>query len=90
MRKRLPTSFVREEHAYTRSSVPWRIEENREASGQTSRGKKFGWRLFHYLSGGGLRAFGRSVQQEEAEAKRNRFLAAAAVFGVIWLVLLVF
>jgi hypothetical protein len=68
--------------------MPWRIDENRRAGAVTSRGKKFGWRLFHYLSGGGLRAFGRSVQQEEADVKRMRFLIASGVFGLIWLALL--
>lgn len=89
MKIRIPTSIVRDSHAYTRSRVPWRIEENRSASGETSGGRKFGWRLFHYLSGGGSRAFGRSVQQEEADAKRTRFLVASGVFGVLWLVFLV-
>lgn len=90
MNKRLPTSFLRDEHAYTRSRVPWRIDEDRAAGGGTSGEKKFGWRLFHYLSGGGLRAFGRSVQQEEAEVKRNRFLAVAGVLGALWLAFLIF
>ena len=82
------TSTVASAHAYTRSTVPWVLEENREASGETSDGKRFGWRLFHYLSGGGMRAFGRTVRQEETDRRRNRFLAGAAVFAAAWLALL--
>ena len=39
---------------------------------------------------GGFLFWRQHKRKEEAEAKRNRFLAAAAVFGVIWLMLLVF
>ena len=35
-----------------------------------------------------MRAFGRTVRQEEADRRRNRFLAGAAVFAAAWLVLL--
>ena len=83
------TSNASAHHAYTRSTVPWVHEENRDAAGETSDGKRFGWRLFHYLSGGGMRAFGRTVRQEEIERRQNRFLAGAAVFAAVWLVLLI-
>jgi len=76
-------------HEYTRSTTPWLLDENREAFGETTDGKRFGWRLFHYLSGGGMKAFGRSVRQEEVDRKRNRFLAAACAFAALWLALLV-
>ena len=72
----LHTAVVIDAHAYTRSKTPWLLESCRE-------------KLFRYLSGGGLCAFGRTVRQEESDAKRDRFLAAAAVAGVAWLVLLV-
>ena len=81
--------MVDDAHAYTRSRTPWRLEVNREARGETTNGKKFGWKLFHYISGGGMRAFGRSVAQEEVDAKQNRFLVAAGVFAALWLALLV-
>jgi len=83
------TSTVVTAHEYTRSPMPWLLDENREASGETSDGKKFGWRLFHYISGGGMRAFGRSVRQEELDRKRNRFLVASGVVAAMWLALLV-
>ena len=83
------TSTVGSVHEYTRSPTPWLLDVNREAFGETTDGKRFGWRLFHYISGGGMRAFGRSVRQEEVDRRRNRFLAAAGVFAAIWLALLV-
>lgn len=78
------TNILDSIHSYTRSHTPWLLDENREASGQTSKGHKFGWRLFHYISGGGLKAFGRSVRQEELELRRNRFLIGAGVFAIVW------
>ena len=83
----LHTNLLDSIHSYTRSHTPWLLDENREARGETSNGHKFGWRLFHYIAGGGLRAFGRSVRQEEIDARHNSFLAWAGVFAVVWLVL---
>lgn len=82
---RLSNSIVRDAHAYTRSRTPWLLDSSEAAREGTTAGGKFGWRLFHYLSGGGLRAFGRTVEQEEADAKRVRFLIKAAVLGAVWL-----
>ena len=84
------TTILDSIHSYTRSHTPWVLDENRMAKGQTSYGFKFGWRLFHYISGGGMQAFGRSVRQEEADFKRNRFLVWSGVFAVVWLVLWLF
>ena len=84
------TSIVGDAHAYTRSKVPWRLDTYRDAHGETSKGERFGWRLFHYISGGGMQAFGRSVRQEETDLKRNRFLIGAGVFAFVWLMLWIF
>ncbi|MBR1921524.1 MAG: hypothetical protein IJ829_05930 [Kiritimatiellae bacterium] len=84
---KIPPSVVLGSHDYTRSKVPWRLDANLEAHGETSSGRRFGWKLFHYLAGGGMRTFGRTVQQEELLARQNRFLALAAVAGALWLVL---
>ena len=73
-------SPVRSPHVYTRSPTPWKLDERDESADG---------RLYHYLSGGGMRAFGRSVRQEETDQKRNRFLVSAGVFGIAWLILLV-
>ncbi len=82
------TSLVEDAHAYTRSRVPWRLDVNEAAQGRTTKGKVFGWKLFHYISGGGMKTFGRSVRQEERNVRRNRFLAVSAAIGVAWLWLL--
>ena len=84
------TTIVTDAHVYTRSKEPWRLDVYREAKGETTTGKKFGWRLFHYISGGGMRTFGRTVQQEEKDTKLTRFLVAAGVLGAVWASVLVF
>lgn len=71
------TSVVGDAHGYTRSRVPWRIDIYRD-------------RLTHYLSGGGMRTFGRTIRQEEVRLRQNRFLAGAGVVGVCWLLLWLF
>jgi len=81
---RITTSVVEDAHSYTRSSAPWLLDAYKDAKGETTAGDKFGWRLFHYLSGGGMKTFGRTIRQEEADLKRTRFLLAAAVMGIIW------
>ena len=70
---------IRDAHGYTRSRMPWKLEEKDENATDAQK-------LYHYLSGGGARAFGRSVQQEEANQKRNRFLAWASILITIWLI----
>lgn len=79
------TTIVRDAHAYTRSKVPWRLDAYQDAHGETTKGKKFGWRLYHYIAGGGMRTFGRTVQQEELSARQNRFLIIAGVLALVWL-----
>ena len=83
-------STLGDAHEYTRSSVPWTLDANREANGETTNGTKFGWKLFHYISGGGMKTFGRTIEQEEADARRGRFLAARAAMGVAGLVFWIF
>lgn len=77
---RLPTTLVDDAHAYTRSSTPWILSEHQSAYGK----------LIHYLSGGGMRVFGRTVRQEEIRRRHALFGLAAALFAVLWLVFLVF
>jgi len=67
-------------HAYTRSKSPWILGEHPSAYG----------RLIHYISGGGMRVFGRTVGQEEARIRQTRFLIVSAVLALVWLLLLVF
>ena len=88
MNCRLITSLVRDAHPYTRSKLPWKLESDRNVHGENSKGVRFGWKLFHYISGGGMRTFGRTVQQEELNARQNRFLVVAGAAAALWLALL--
>ena len=74
------TEIVGDAHAYTRSGVPWAI-----ATSRTPRDRRL-----NYISGGGMRIFGRPVRQEEVKRKQLRFLAVAAVLAVLWVLLLIF
>ena len=77
---RVSTEIVGAAHAYTRSDVPWSI-----STAKTPRS-----RLINYISGGGMKTFGRTVRQEEVRRKQLRFLAVSAVFAVVWFLLWIF
>lgn len=47
-------------------------------------------KLIHYLAGGGMEAFGRTVRQEEVLRRQRRFLSVAGLLAVGWLALLLF
>lgn len=79
------TEIVKSAHAYTRSEMPWLLGTCREKMKKSTRGGVFGWKLFHYLSGGGMRAFGRSIEQEEMSWRQTRFLRVCGVLGLVWL-----
>ena len=78
--ERVHTEVIGDAHAYTRSDVPWSMSTSRTPHG----------RLMNYISGGGMRMFGRTVRQEEIKRRRLRFLTVAFVLSVLWLLLLVF
>ena len=78
--KRVHTEIIGDAHAYTRSDVPWAM-----ATSRTPRD-----RMMNYISGGGMRIFGRTVRQEEVKRKQLRFLAITAVLAVLWALLLIF
>lgn len=90
MKNRIPPTLVTAEHSYTRSSEPWQMDRYTLASGRTSSGRTYGWRLFHYLSGGGMRTFGRTLRQDVRSRRQTRFLVVAAALFVAWFCLLVF
>ena len=77
---RVSTEIVGDAHAYTRSDVPWSISTARSARGK----------LIDYISGGGMRAFGRTVRQEEIGRRHRRLFAVAIAFAVLWAVFWVF
>jgi len=62
-------------HAYTRSRTPWILTDYRGVYGK----------LLHYISGGGMRTFGRTVRQEEARRRQRRFFVLAALLAALWL-----
>ena len=66
-------------HPYTRSESPWILGEHVSVYGK----------LIHYLAGGGMEAFGRTVRQEEVLRRQRRFLSVAGLLAVGWLALLV-
>ena len=76
---KVPTEIVEDAHAYTRSDVPWSIPS----------GKSGHARLIDFISGGGMRTFGRTVRQEEVRRRQRRFLVASAALAAVWFLLLV-
>ena len=56
------TSLVKRRHAYTSADIPWSMDvDDADAEDVMRHGR---WRLFHYLSGGGMSAFGRPSGRE--------------------------
>lgn len=84
---RIPTSIVRDAHAYTRSETPWILDSCGDEGGSDASAKapRRGWRLFRYFSGRGFRGLGRTVEEMEVDAKRTRFLVAFGVLAFLWL-----
>ena len=78
--KSVKTRFVESAHAYTRSDVPWNL-----SVGETAYAK-----MISYLSGGGMKTFGRTVRQEEVRRRQQRFLTVFAVLTTLWLIFLIF
>ena len=80
MTRRIPTSTVREVHPYTRSKSPWILGDHSSMYGK----------LIHYLSGGGMSTFGRTVRQEEVRIRRRRFFVASGVIAAVWMLFWIF
>ena len=78
--KSVKASFVESAHAYTRSDVPWAI-----TVGETAYAKMIG-----YISGGGMRTFGRTVRQEEVRRRQRRFVVVFSAVAALWLAFLLF
>ena len=80
----LRTSLVKRRHAYTSADIPWAMDV--AAEGTSADSTKGNRRLFHYLSGGGMRAFGRPSGRELLMRRQMRFLWLAGVLAAFWLV----
>ncbi len=68
------TELVRHDHAYTAVDVPWQMDDEGDS------------KLFRYLRGGGVRAFGRTSQDAARIRRQSRFLKVFAVIAFLWLV----
>ena len=73
--KSLTPSALESAHAYTRSKVPWIITVSETAYGK----------MINYLSGGGMRTFGRTIRQQKAARQHLRFWTLSAVLAALWL-----
>ena len=83
-----PSSPGSEPRAAIRSRYPGRTAEGPapdDAEERTIRN-----RLARYLSGGGLKAFTRTVAEDERAARQELFLVFAAVAVAVWLAILIF
>ena len=80
------TSLVKRDHAWTGADVPWRIDTDDTPDPNASEAERIRWRLFHYLSGGGLAACGSSSARALVYRRQGRFLAFAGVLAVLWVV----
>lgn len=78
-------SLVKKKHAYTSVKEPWEMTTNTSVSVRTPDGRELGWKLFHYLSGGGLAEFAYVSGRSAAIRKQIRFLTVAAIVGIVWL-----
>ncbi len=83
--KKITPSVFDATSAYSRKDMPWRIDAIDESVAGKSSKSKSHWKLFHYLSGGGMKVFGRTIEQEQADVKRTRFLIAAGIMAIVWL-----
>lgn len=80
--------FVKRRHAWTGSKTPWLIDVGEDVQALLPKERQAGWRLFHYLSGGGIRAFaGSAVAWEVVSRRQTRFLFLVLAAVVVWIVL---
>lgn len=85
---RFPSFFVKRRHAWTGEKTPWRIDVGDGVVDSLPERHKAGWRLFHYLSGGGIRAFaGSAVAWEVVSRRQTRFLYLMLAAVAVWLFL---
>lgn len=83
------TKLVTRNHAYTSEDVPWELDVVNDPQGtERALGRSPGWRMFHYLSGGGLRAFGRSSAAALVYRRQDRFWYFFGALVALWLVFL--
>ena len=82
------TSLVKRRHAYTSADIPWSIDVDASGSADSPDGLQAGRRLFRYLSGGGLRAFGQPSGRMVLIRRQARFLWLASALAALWILFL--
>jgi hypothetical protein len=82
--KRIFTSLRGDAHAYTRSDAPWSIDVAEEVYAGLSKQSRGRWRLFHYISSGGMKVFGRTLAQDERSRRQTRFLVFSGIVFALW------
>ena len=80
------TSLVTKDHAWTGEDVPWYLDTEGVPAPDASEAERVHWRLFHYLSGGGLSACGSSSARALAYRRQGRFLVLAGVLAALWVI----
>ena len=80
------TSLVTKDHAWTGADVPWKLDTEEGVDLAASESERVRWRLFRYLSGGGLSACKSSSAREQAIRRQGRFLVFAGFLGVLWII----
>jgi len=82
----LRTELVKRRHAYTSTDIPWAMDVDAFMGEKPVGSDQVHWRLFRYLSGGGMRAFGRPSGRELLVRRQTRFLWLAGALAVCWIV----
>ena len=80
------TSLVTKDHAWTGADVPWNLDTDVVPPVDASETARKNWRLFHYLSGGGISACGSSNERALMDRRQGRFLVFAGILGVLWII----
>jgi hypothetical protein len=80
----LRTALVKRRHAYTGADIPWRMDADHPSEDLSPDSRRARWRLFHYLSGGGMRAFGRPSGREVLRRRQGRFLWVTSAVAALW------
>ena len=80
------TSLVTRNHAWTGADVPWSLDTDGVPDLGATEAERVHWRLFHYLSGGGLSACGSSSACALTYRRQCRFLVVAGLLAVLWII----
>ena len=83
----LRTELVKPRHEYTRVDLPWMMDTGMPGEIVPNGSGVRQGRLFTFLSGGGLKAFGRPSGQMLRLRRQKRFLRIAGFAAAVWLLL---